>query len=378
MPNYHHKNTDPELLPPKLKRILKNWFVLIGFIGSIASIIGLYLALNPSGLINQSNITSSITDADKEQTETVEEKKPTIENSTLKKEAERLTQQKYNPVSTSKQKGTTQAPLPKENKNLSKATVPVKSPAKTSKDELSANNQQTTFEAIDNPASETKIVKTGKVKFSYGDYTDSRDGKVYKTIKIGNQIWMAENLAYLPEVHPVNGGDNLGKIPGYYVYDYSGTNVQAAKATENYKTFGVLYNWAAAQNACPDGWHIPSREEWEELANFIASNTHEYRKISNKSWATIGRHLKSSKDWIAVSGYTHGDALDSFGLSLQPGGLRENNGRFSFQERKGFWWSSSSRGNTTMWGKELSLYDDYFIENKEWLSCGISVRCIKD
>ncbi|MGI6410801.1 MAG: FISUMP domain-containing protein [Bacteroidales bacterium] len=83
---------------------------------------------------------------------------------------------------------------------------------------------------------------------------DARDGNAYKTVKIGNQIWLAENLKYLPSV--VGPGTESESTPYYYVYGYNGTNVTDAKATSNYATYGVLYNWTAAMDACPDGWHL--------------------------------------------------------------------------------------------------------------------------
>ena len=84
---------------------------------------------------------------------------------------------------------------------------------------------------------------------------DARDHNVYKTVTIGRQTWMAQNLAYLPTV---TGQDKKStSIPCYYVYGYSGTDVQEAKKNPNYKTFGVLYNWPAANIACPEGWRLP-------------------------------------------------------------------------------------------------------------------------
>ena len=99
-----------------------------------------------------------------------------------------------------------------------------------------------------------------------GTFTDPRDNTVYKWVKIGNQVWMAENLRYLPNVVGPETGSNIE--PYCYVYDYNGTDVTAAKATENYDTYGVLYNWSAAMNGatssdanpsnvqgiCPAGW----------------------------------------------------------------------------------------------------------------------------
>ncbi len=110
-----------------------------------------------------------------------------------------------------------------------------------------------------------------------GTFTDSRDGHEYNWIKICNQVWMAENLTYLPSVSPSSAGSYTD--PYYYVYGYQGNSVSEAKATSNYATYGVLYNWPATmagasssstnpcgvQGVCPDGWHLPSDAEWIEL-----------------------------------------------------------------------------------------------------------------
>ncbi|HPJ60225.1 MAG TPA: FISUMP domain-containing protein, partial [Bacteroidales bacterium] len=81
--------------------------------------------------------------------------------------------------------------------------------------------------------------------FNFISCTDD-DGKNYPVVTLGSQIWMAENLAYLPAVSPSSIGSDTEKH--YYVYDYQGTNVNEAKATVNYLTYGVLYNWPAAMN----------------------------------------------------------------------------------------------------------------------------------
>jgi hypothetical protein len=106
-------------------------------------------------------------------------------------------------------------------------------------------------------ASKLKTEKSSKV------FIDKRDGHEYKWVKIGNQTWMAENLAYLPEVCPPE------EECGYYVYDYRGISVQEAGQEQNYNDRGVLYNFKAASTACPPGWHLPTDEEWKILEYFL-------------------------------------------------------------------------------------------------------------
>ena len=105
-----------------------------------------------------------------------------------------------------------------------------------------------------------------------GAFTDTRDGNTYSTVKLGNQIWMAENLAYLPEVSPSSLGavnNNDYADPFYYVYGYEGSDVGQAKSNVNYGKYGVLYNWQAAIDACPAGWHLPTDADWKELEMFL-------------------------------------------------------------------------------------------------------------
>ena len=110
---------------------------------------------------------------------------------------------------------------------------------------------------------------------------DSRDSQIYQYKTIGTQVWMTENLAYLPSV--VGPGTGSNSTAYYYVYGYDGTDVDAAKATSNYTTYGVLYNWPAAmsgaasssadpsgvQGICPTGWHLPSDAEWTTLTDYL-------------------------------------------------------------------------------------------------------------
>ncbi|HOR60830.1 MAG TPA: FISUMP domain-containing protein, partial [Bacteroidales bacterium] len=134
------------------------------------------------------------------------------------------------------------------------------------------------------------VLSSSKTKNSYiivipapifSTFTDPRDNYTYQTVQIGSQTWMAENLKYLPSV--VGPGTGSNSEAYYYVYGYEGTSISAAKATENYATYGVLYNWTAAmagagssnfnpsevQGICPPGWHLPSDAEWQQLEMYL-------------------------------------------------------------------------------------------------------------
>lgn len=193
-----------------------------------------------------------------------------------------------------------------------------------------------------------------------GTFTDTRDGKIYKWVKIGDQVWMAENLAFLPLVSPSSQSSEAE--PGYHVYDYAGTDVESAKATDNYKTYGVLYNWPAAKAACPTGWHLPANAEWTTLANYLGG------------WSLAGGKMKSVTGWESPNT----GATNSSGFSALPAGFRNAaGGTFSGAGRFGYWWESSDYGTVA-----TIVYLDYnsaevmgYSTSKKY---GSSVRCVRD
>ncbi|HOG20838.1 MAG TPA: FISUMP domain-containing protein, partial [Salinivirgaceae bacterium] len=207
-------------------------------------------------------------------------------------------------------------------------------------------------------------------------FKDSRDGNVYKFVQIGSQVWMAENLKYLPSVVGSSMGSDTE--PLYYVLGYDGIDVAVAKATENYATYGVLYNWPAAMNGaasseanpsgvqgiCPAGWHLPSDAEWTQLIDYLSGSE------------VAGGKLKET-------GTTHWDspnegATNETGFTALPGGFRGSYGSFSNFGFYGFWWSATESGVSSAWNRSMNyeysgVYRDY--NGKEY---GFSVRCLKN
>lgn len=208
---------------------------------------------------------------------------------------------------------------------------------------------------------------------SEGTFVDSRVNITYKWVRIGEQIWMAENLAHLPAVMRPTDGYHFS--PRYYVYDYGtdpniAVRVVSAKETSNYKTYGVLYNWPAAQEACPSGWHIPENYEWEILSRFLGGNFH------------AGGKMKDT-----ITGYWDdlqpGDTNES-GFSGLPGGdrsLSAEGGIFDGIGRVGYWWTaneSTGKDETYAVRRELWGIYSYLFYNNVKKGFGYSVRCVKD
>jgi uncharacterized protein (TIGR02145 family) len=203
-------------------------------------------------------------------------------------------------------------------------------------------------------------------------FTDSRDGHVYKTVKIGTQTWMAENLAYLPSVSPSSAGSFTN--PYYYVYRYQGTSVAAAKQNANYTTYGVLYNWPAAKAACPPGWHLPTDDEWKQLEMALGM-TQTQADATNWRGTNQGIQMKATYGW-----YNNGNGTDTSGLSALPGGYREYDGSIYDIGYYGTWWSSTEYMLNNAWYRLLNYNKNNLFRDSNPMTkrCGFSVRCVRD
>lgn len=212
-----------------------------------------------------------------------------------------------------------------------------------------------------------------------GVFTDKRDGKEYSWVRIGDQIWMAENLAYLPEVYTgAEGSEDPGKENDsfYYVYGYNGTNVEEAKATNNYNTYGVLYNWRAAMESCPDGWHLSTDDDWLELEEEmgITDNLLEFN-VYRGDYA--GDRLKETGTvhWSAPND----GATDEFGFSALAAGHRS----VAFSGLGDYCWILTATRRpeisspVVIW-RAICSWESGISRTFSVDSGGWSVRCVKD
>ena len=249
------------------------------------------------------------------------------------------------------------------------------------------NNNETFHEiAIFVIESEMDILETGTVE----DY----DGNIYKTVKIGSQWWMAENLktTHFSDGSEINlienneNWENLGLSENAYCY-YNNSLANAA-------TYGALYNWTAAMNSaesseltpskvrgvCPTGWHLPSDGEWIILEMELGMS---YDEAWLAGWrgTNEGTKLKAEERW-----YSNGNGTNSSGFSALPAGIRSGNGLFSDVGRTTHFWTATEYFNITTYAFNRKL--DYNQSGIGWFRAshyygfpkefGFSVRCVKD
>ncbi|NLL27813.1 MAG: hypothetical protein GX259_03380 [Bacteroidales bacterium] len=231
------------------------------------------------------------------------------------------------------------------------------------------------------------IIRADGTIIPKNSFIDSRDKNIYKTVKIGDQVWMAENLRFLPSV--VGSGIGSGTKPYYYVYGYDSTDVEAAKATDFYKSYGVLYNWPAimdedinlkvkprgVQGVCPCGWHLPSDAEWKQLEKHIGMTEEQVNDIESRGIQEGGK-LKETEiiHWVESSK----DVTNEFGFTALPGGYRGDDGKFYGNGIYGVWWSVTKIDDSNTWSRSMYFNSGKIIRNYFSDQWGFSVRCIKD
>ena len=210
-----------------------------------------------------------------------------------------------------------------------------------------------------------------------GTLTDSRDGNTYKWVEIGNQIWMAENLAYLPYISPFTNDT------GIFVYNYKGSYVDEAKSKDEFKTYGCLYTWEISLKVCPDGWHLPSEGEWQELERFIGMTSLQISQFLEYDNTFASIRIKST-DWTNLNGTPQPNNVTLF--SAMPAGYH-----YHEYSNYGLYYDTYFNGlgvGTNFWSSTKNLSDDFVYEMRldyngisNYVTSndhGYSVRCVKD
>ena len=208
----------------------------------------------------------------------------------------------------------------------------------------------------------------------YGTVLDDRDGQTYKTVKIGDLVWMAENLNYADSVTTAS---LKGKS---WCYNDVAANCDVA---------GRLYTWAAAidsvklatdadnpldcgygrecgltgkvQGICPSGWHLPSYDEWNALFTAVGGQLN------------AGKVLKSQTGW-----YSNGNGTDAFGFSALPAGDRYYSGGFDYDGYHAYFWSATEDNSGYAYSMFLYYYSELAYLGDGSKNYGFSVRCLKD
>jgi uncharacterized protein (TIGR02145 family) len=198
------------------------------------------------------------------------------------------------------------------------------------------------------------------------------EGNSYKTVTIGTQQWMAENL----KVSKYNDGTTIPNIMTISNLQYNSSSIGAWAYYNNYETnnaYGKLYNWYAVstttngnKNVCPTGWHVPTDAEWTVLTDYLGGESvagGKLKEAGNQSWQT--QNFEATN----VSLFT--------GL---PAGFRDYEGNYKSIGYGGYWWSSTETNFTDYaWGRSLGYSLSNAINFNGFVKhYAISVRCVKD
>jgi len=184
--------------------------------------------------------------------------------------------------------------------------------------------------------------------------TDIRDSTIYDIVKIGTQIWMAENLNYTKTVS------------ASYCYSSDPANCD---------TLGSLYYWSEAvadhgnnEDICPEGWQLPSLEEWNTLRTFVGNSE-------------VGVKLKSKYGWSDTPQGQSGNGNDTYGFKALPAGMKDGNVYTAIGLNARFWTSSESSVSPSGYAHmvDFSYVNGSMSQNATWFKeRGLSVRCLKN
>jgi uncharacterized protein (TIGR02145 family) len=214
---------------------------------------------------------------------------------------------------------------------------------------------------------------------STGAVTDI-DGNEYKTVKLGSQWWMAENLRVTRyrngvEIPNVTDGEEWSSLSSSAYCSYQNDNAEV-------ETYGLLYNWYTVDDPnglCPTGWHVPSDDEWKELERYLGMSQ---REVDSKGWRGTDEGGKLKEEGTNHWQNPNSGATNETGLTVVPSGSRASDllygGQFFYRGTREGIWSSSERTNSLgifreFWNDKSEIGYKFYSKRN-----GFTVRCIMD
>lgn len=187
---------------------------------------------------------------------------------------------------------------------------------------------------------------------SYGELLDSRDNRVYRTIVISNHVWTAQNMIFNVNTDSVNASWCYNKDP------------------KNCEKYGRLYTWQAAQKVCPEGWHLPTSEEWKEL---LTDHACDEELLDDGTWAydCVGNKLKSTSTWNEDI-----EKKNALGFSITGSGAIFDKTSIALGE-VAFFWSATDTLSFYAFATLLQESENTILYGATDKTNGLSVRCVK-
>lgn len=185
------------------------------------------------------------------------------------------------------------------------------------------------------------------------------EGNIYKSIVLGKQEWMMDNL----KVTKYNNGQPIPHIQDSTVWN--AWNNGAYVYYKNDTKHGVLYNWMVINDkrgVCPTGWHVPSSDEWDTLAKFLGGND------------VAGGKMKARLHWETPNT----SATNESSFHALPKGMYGVNGSFNNIGKNAYWWSATEYGDVSAWGREVGFNEAGLFTGHGDKRDGLSIRCVKN
>jgi len=190
-------------------------------------------------------------------------------------------------------------------------------------------------------------------------FTDSRDCRRYRAVKIGGDVWMAENLNYNA---PSDSWCSEDK-------------------ESNCEKYGRLYDWETSNAVCPAGWHLSTAEEWDRLLTAVGGKR---TGDDEDRWVGASKKLRAKSGWIKYGDRKYydvsGNGTDDYGFAALPGGERYGGGEFEEPgkpDSRGYWWIAKENNGSSAYRREILNYDLVF-DGTSFKESGYSVRCVSD